>query len=583
MNNNIKGIRLWRRREAMGSHSLLVTRCPLLVLLVIGFACGMSYAQDSLNRMKDDTLSYFKPLKGRVISVDGNAIVADLGEKSGIKKGMRLNILKEGVPFLHPVTKEPMGRIETPTGKAEVKDVNPESSSLALVKGNVRPGDMVRMSEIKVRVLFYQDRSVDWNLGDSYYNLLKDTGRFEFIDTPLDSENDARILTEAKNLNADVALILTAKSSGNDTILEQRLVWVEDSFKIAQTEVKVDSALVKELQASKGFFLPPSSAGDALMVFDLTYGAQLIATGDVDGDGKQELIISTGKDIRVLSPGVSLEEVYNIKGSAIDNHVWMEVIDINSDGKDEVIVTSLRGNDVVSYVYELKGSEFSLIWKEKVFLRRLNNTLIAQDYSWRDGFDGPVYTITYEGGSFKKGSALKLPKGINIYDFVYLNASGSAGYVLAYDNAGFLNLYNSEGIRVWKSKEDYGGFLNSFGKGLSGGTADTGTDEWSVKNRLFFRGSDVFAMKRIPLAEVARGLGYKKSQIKVLLWTGFSVEERTLVDGIAGGIVDYALVGDRLIVLSRPLFGVKVKNILKGESPFGNMLYIYSLKGLTAK
>ena len=86
-------------------------------------------------------------------------------------------------------------------------------------------------------------------------------------------------------------------------------------------------------------------------------------------------------------------------------------------------------------------------------------------------------------------------------------------------------------------------------------------------------------VKRIPLANMAKGLGYKSSQIKTFWWTGFSMEESTLIDGISGGIMDYAFAGDKLIVLSKPLFGIKAKNILKGENPLGSMLYIYSLKG----
>jgi len=64
-----------------------------------------------------------------------------------------------------------------------------------------------------------------------------------------------------------------------------------------------------------------------------------------------------------------------------------------------------------------------------------------------------------------------------------------------------------------------------------------------------------------------------------LFWTGLSMDERTLVDSISGSILDYAISGDWLIVMSKPLFGIKTENILKGENPMGSMLYIYSLTG----
>jgi hypothetical protein len=134
------------------------------------------------------------------------------------------------------------------------------------------------------------------------------------------------------------------------------------------------------------------------------------------------------------------------------------------------------------------------------------------------------------------------------------------------------------GLRIWRSNDNYGGILTTFKKAAPSVMVDKGV--WSIKDRLFVRNRDAFAVKRIPVASVAKGLGYKSSQIRTLMWTGFSMEEGTLVDGISGAILDYAFAGDRLVVLSRPLLGIKFKNILKGESLLGSMLYVYSLKGM---
>ena len=52
-----------------------------------------------------------------------------------------------------------------------------------------------------------------------------------------------------------------------------------------------------------------------------------------------------------------------------------------------------------------------------------------------------------------------------------------------------------------------------------------------------------------------------------------------LVDDIRGGLLDYAVTGDKIIVLTSPVMGIKFENILKGENPLGTVLYIYSVKG----
>jgi hypothetical protein len=568
--------------------------CSLIGLLFL--LSGAARAQDPVSQLKEETLSYFTPLKGKVVAVMGKVITSDLGASAGIRKGMRFAILKEGTPFLHPITREPLGRIETTAGKAVVRGVKERSSTMEIISGDAHLGDIVRISEMKIRVLFYQDRSADWNLADSYYNLLKESGRFEIVDTPLNSAPDDALLTEAGKVNAAVVLVVTGRQQDKEMVLKQRILLVEDGAELAAQEVRVEAAYAKALRGSRTTVAPLASAGDTLLSFDLPFGAKLLAVGDLKGDGTYEVILSTGSDLRVFSLGSGLQNLYELKVSASDDFLWIDATDVDGDGKDEIIVTSLRGRSVdttgdslvqavkdegkvVSSIYTLKGPELSLLWKGNLFLRALPHTgLVGQKFDSADGFGGPVFRMLYASGEVKTGDELRLPKGVNIYDFVYVDGSSVAANVLAYDDSGFLNLYNETGLRIWRSNDTYGGILTSFKKASPSVMVDRGV--WSIKDRLFVRDRDTFAVKRIPLASMAKGLGYKSSQIKTLLWTGFSMEEGTLVEGISGAVQDYAFVEDKLIVLSKPLFGIKFKNIMKGENPTGSMLSVYSLKGM---
>lgn len=579
------------QRGIAHSVSALFSVIGLLILL-----SGAAHAQDPLSQLKDETLSYFTPLKGKVVGVMGKTITSDLGSSAGVKKGMRFAILKEGTPFLHPITKEPMGRIETPVGKAVVREVKEKGSTMEIIKGDADLGDIVRISEMKLRVLFYQDKSADWNLADPYYDLLKESGRFEIMDTSLNSANDAAVLAEARRVNAALVFVVTGRQQDKEAFLKQRILLVEDSSQLAENEIKVEATYAKALGGSRATVTPIASASDTLLSFDLPFGARLIAVGDLKGDGTREIILSTGRDLRVFTLGSGLQDLSELKVSATDDFLWIETADVDGDGRDEIIVTSLRGRSVdttsdslvhdvkdagrvISYIYTLKGSELSLLWKGNLFLRSLPQTgLIAQKFDSAEGFGGPVFRAGYVSGEVKAGDEIKLPRGVNIYDFVYVDGSGAAKNVLAYDDSGYLNLYNEMGLRIWRSKDDYGGVLTTFKKAAPSVMVDRGA--WSIKDRLFVRNRDSFAVKRIPLANMAKGLGYKSSQIKTLLWTGFSMEEGTLVDGISGAVQDYAFAGDKLVVLSRPLFGIKFKNIMKGENPLGSMLYVYSLKGM---
>ncbi|HWR59443.1 MAG TPA: FG-GAP-like repeat-containing protein [Thermodesulfovibrionales bacterium] len=579
----------------MTRYSLFVVYYSLSVCLVLLASRGILFAQDPVLQLKEETLSYFKPLKGKIVSVAGNTVVSDLGVKSGLKKGMRLTIFREGTPFRHPVTKEPMGKVETPSGKAEVKDVNEQGSTLDVLKGDAKVDDVVRISEMKIRVLFYQDKSANWDLADSYYQLLKESGRFDIVDSPLDSADDGKIIAEARKHRTDAALLLTEKDSDKEVILKQKILWVDDSSKLAESEARVSSVYVKGLRSARSVTAPASSAGDAILSFDLPFSGRLVTAGDFKGDGNQELVIGTSRSLQVYSMGSSLQSLYEVKGSAGDDFLWVDAMDVNGDGRDEIIVTSLRGRSVdtvgdsavpavkaegglVSFIYGLKGSEFVLLWKADMFLRAVPSLgLIAQKYDEGGGFEGPVFRIGYRSGEFKTGETIRLPKGVNIYDFVLVEGPEGVKNTLAYDDSGYLNLYNDNGLRVWQSKESYGGFPVSFKKTAPTIMVEKG--EWSIKDRLYIRNRESFAVKRTPLANVAKGLGYKSSDIKALWWTGFSMEENTVIEGISGGIVDYVFYADKLIVISKPLFGLKPQNILKGESPLGSMLYVYSVKG----
>jgi hypothetical protein len=74
--------------------------------------------------MRDETMSYFKPITGRIITVEGKKIIMNAGTKDSVRKGMRFQILREEAPFKHPVTKEPLGKLESLVGKLEIKELN---------------------------------------------------------------------------------------------------------------------------------------------------------------------------------------------------------------------------------------------------------------------------------------------------------------------------------------------------------------------------------------------------------------------------------------------------------------------------
>lgn len=549
------------------------------VLFVFAYLAVMSSlafgADDPLIRLANETLEFFKPASGKIVSVEGSTITAEMNTKEGLKVGMRLNILKEGEPFRHPITNEILGRVESLAGKAEVRSIQGDQMTGAIVDGTARVGDKLRLSETKVKMVFIQDKSVDWYLGDDLYRKLKATGRVEMTDTALETSDIVKAVEEAKKLNAEVAVVLTAKEADKGTLLREQAFWAVDGSKFYDAEIKVDIAFTKELKLGGEFF--GGMSGEALFKYDLPFGARFVVTGDFDGDGQQEIGLSTGTEVRTYMPGIDLKPLWELKGPASDGHLWLDTLDLNRNGRDELIITSMRYGEVYSTMYELAGTDFKKLWEGKFFLRKSGAGLIGQRYSQDEGFEGDVFAVIWDGITYKAGEKLKLPKGVNIYDFVNLEGPAKEQYVLAYDEKGFLSVYDEKGIRIWRSASSVGVFYTTF-KRKSPASYIQET-EWSIKDRLSVRNKDVMVIQKIPLLEMAKGIGFKKSLIKIYWWTGYSMEESVLIDDVPGTLLDYALVGNKIVVLSSPILGVKFDNVLKGENPLGTLMHIYSARG----
>ncbi len=557
----------------------------LFLLQPLSYGKEITKNEESLNELRTEALSYFRPLTGKIVSVQGESVKTDIGLKNLVRPGMRLYAFKEGVDFIHPVTKEPLGKVEMPVGHVEIVSADENDSSGIILKGKSEDfaGAKIKIQNTKVKVLFYQG-NVDWYLADSYYQILKESERFDLIDTDIESDKISDIISDATVRGAEVAMILHAENVDDNVILTQRLIWVTDSKEFSQKTVPINISFVKELRFKAGLFGPKE--GDVLLSFRLPFGTTRLTVGDIDGNGEPEIIFASGDRVKIYTPGIDLRLLWEFRLPTTNDILWIDAIDANRNKKDEILVTALSDGEIISYIYELSpssnkgdGSLFVQLYKAKdTFIRRLENNIIGQGYSKREGYEGGVFYIVYTEGTYRDGDRLKLLDGINIYDFQIVRSMDGKQAILSWDDNGYLSLYNDKGLRTWISNESMGGFLTEFKKESLSPIVEKG--KWSVKDRLIIKNNEVFAPKRKPLVGMAKGLGYKSSEIRSFWWNGISVEEKGLLQEIGGEILDYAIVGDRILVLSKPLFGIRPKNILKGENPFGIMLYIFSLKGI---
>ncbi len=524
-----------------------------------------------LKPLSEQAVKYFKSASLTITGVTKASITLERAADSELAVGSRLEIFRPGETFYHPVTNEPLGRFEKPVGTAEVISKTTGSYVAVVLSGTPLKGDIVRITKSKIRALFYQAKKMDWFLGDAYYRELRDTQRFELIDTPLDDDDIVKLTAEAGRLQTEVLIFVDSVVEQDKKYLRQRFFWTKDGKELLSGKSLFTDAYLDQLASVSDFFV--ASISEPMLTFTLPMSSELIAIGDLNGDGTEEILIGHGSDITVYKPGVDLLKLWEYDGKRLGENFYMDVL--KTETKGLVVISTLVSDGAHSYVYELNGNDFRELWHSKGFLRVIKDTLYYQSWSYYDGYEGNVQTMKYDG-KFNKTGDLKLPKGVNIYDFAILeDVDKKERVVFFYDKDNHINLVDSQGVRIYRSKNDMGGYNKEYKKATATSITDTGN--WHVSDKLYMTGRKVTAVKRVPITSTTTSLGFKESSVISYRYGGLSLEENVLIGDVSGTILDYAIYKDKVYVLSRPVLGIKAANILKGENPLISILYVYSL------
>ena len=246
----------------------------------------------------------------------------------------------------------------------------------------------------------------------------------------------------------------------------------------------------------------PSSikkVGQSDKIADEIYG---VIAGDVDADGNGE----------VVTWGRSTIYVYRVKGDeilpytrisrSIQNHFLnVETIDLDGDGKKDLVVTNLEGDRVTSFVLLRKGDGFvetsGTTLHHLAVLREWNGkTIVAgQRGGIGDPFQGKIYAMKWDGKALSEGEPLPLNTSIlpvsagGVYSLSPW-PSAKDGRWLYVDVEEKLRVLDAGGKSVYKSKDNFGAAADGF--------------EYGEINRLEGR-YPTFSLRRPPRAVAGSG------------------------------------------------------------------------------
>ena len=203
-----------------------------------------------------------------------------------------------------------------------------------------------------------------------------------------------------------------------------------------------------------------------------------VVAGDVDADGNGEIVTWGRNTIYVYRvKGNEILPYTRISRSIQDHFLNVETIDLDGDGKKDLVVTNLQEDRLISFVLLRKGDGFvetpGTTRYHLVVLREWNGkTIVAgQRQGINEAFQGKIYAMKWDGKSLSEGEVLPLDTAIlpvsagGVYSLSPW-PSAKDGRWLYVDVEERLRILDAGGKSTYKSKEKFGAAADAFEYGI---------------------------------------------------------------------------------------------------------------------
>ena len=193
--------------------------------------------------------------------------------------------------------------------------------------------------------------------------------------------------------------------------------------------------------------------------------------GDLDGDGENEYVLIDHYRIMVykLKKGKlrKIQQMRTQKG--INQLIGVDVGDINGNGRDEIFVTSWKGDKLESFALErqVRKKRLKYVWKDVNLYFRIirpfgqKPTLLSQSPGFETPFIGPIKKVVFKNRRYIQGSKLNTPDIYGIHFILYGLTQANLGgnkvkETVVLDNNYHLRVYSPSGKVIVKSDAYYG-------------------------------------------------------------------------------------------------------------------------------
>ncbi len=470
-------------------NTLVSKGLPLMLAASLVWAAPGRSVEDPYRKVSlalgQELVAFFPPVEGFVVSVKGEEVFTDLGEKDLVRQGVELLVYRPGADIVHPATGEVLGQFEENLGYLALREVREKYSRGMMAEGaaQVRSGDRVRITARRLRALLLLSGGAPgidtWRLSQALAEMGEVSKRFQILEEPewrpsLQAVGRTldEVLTDTGSLRrlgeevpAELLLIVRPQRREDVTELLLEVLSLRTGFTLGEF-ARPWSAGPGAVEARIPPPTPETGPAAEYLNKELPTAVRSMIAEDLDGDGRLEILISDGRRLTIYRwEDGGLIWKWEERGPLFWQVLYLEAGDVDADGRIEIFTTAVRHGRLKTTVWswEKNGRE-NRAEVEGVFLRVLRRpgggtVLFGQRRGVREVFSGRVEEYTCDEGSCRPAGRGVLPRGVNLFGLGLADLAGDGKMqILSLSEGGLLRVYSEEGQPIWQGSEHYGGY-----------------------------------------------------------------------------------------------------------------------------